>query len=85
MSLWITDSGASTQEIERGISAAQVVFEKAGVRPFHAYAATLAKADDLPHDPALVELFETAETAAFQAAFAGWKSWPEGAQLVCEA
>ena len=79
--LYIYDSGASTTEIERGVEAATTYFRERGINPSAAYAASLAAADGQGYVPELAEAWADAETAAFQAAFAGWARWPESATL----
>lgn len=81
MMLWIYDSGASAAEIERGVAAALAIFRERGIDPFAAHAASLAAADGQPYNPGLEQAWADAETAAFEAAFAGWARWPEGATL----
>lgn len=54
---------------------------KRGIDPSAAYAASLAAADGQGYVPELAQAWADAETAAFEAAFAGWARWPEGATL----
>ena len=82
MSLWITDSGASTSEIKAGVRAAQAYFDRIGWRP-----GIIAQVKD-GDDDAMAEkargYWSDAESAAFRVAFAGWREWPESASLVWE-
>ncbi len=84
--LWINDSGASTEEIERGVAAAEAVFAKHGWTARECWDAELRFADGDSHDDddALTNVWAEAESAAYAAAFAGWARWPEGAVLVLE-
>lgn len=79
--LWLYDSGASTEEIERGVLAALELLEKAGVTPDEAYAASRAEADDKPFNPAHAQAWREAEIAAIDATCAGWARIPESAVL----
>lgn len=79
--LYIYDSGASSSEIERGVEAAAALFRDRGIDPSAARAARLAAADGQPYIPELAQAWDDAEVAAFEAAFADWARWPEGATL----
>ena len=71
MSIWIYDSGASTEEIRRGIDAAKAVFSEAGVTAQDAHT----------RHP---EVWATAEAKALDACCDGWLSIPESAHLELE-
>jgi hypothetical protein len=78
MTLWITDSGANTSEIRRGVHAAERYFENWGWSPSLIW--RMREADD----ERAADLWQAAEAAAFRVAFKDWKAWPEHASLVWE-
>lgn len=89
MGLWITDSRASTQEIERGIAAAKAHFEEKGSHPQACWQASLdaAAAAEPVTDENTLDLINTwheAENLAIAACCEGWARIPESALLVWE-
>lgn len=81
-SLYIMDSGASSEEIDRGRRAAEASFEASGVSVAQAYIASILRAEDVPHVAAHAGAWDEAERAAFAEAFKGWYKHPESAVLV---
>jgi hypothetical protein len=81
-SLYIMDSGASSEEIDRGRWAAEASFEASGVSVAQAYIASLLRAEDVPYVAAHAEAWDEAERAALAEAFKGWYKHPESAVLV---
>lgn len=79
--LWISDSGASTAEIERGVVAAMALLAARGVSAELAHAAALAEAADESADPAAADAWRAAERAALDACCAGWQRIPDSAVL----
>ena len=78
------DSGASTSEIEAGVSAAVAVFEANGVSPEDAYSAQ-QKIDDgeqvTNQETMRAVVWAEADSAAVLACCAGWVRIPESAHL----
>ena len=91
MSLLIHVDGATAEEFERGIAAAQAVFDAAGVTPHDAATANFARAawelggfqGDGPTDAVMerAALWHEADLAATQACCATWSAIPESADL----
>lgn len=79
----ITDSGATTAEIEAGRDAALRYLETLGIPAPIAWAAQLAAADGQPHDETAAAAWEAAECEAFRVMFADWAEWPEHAVMSC--
>lgn len=87
MNLWINDSGAATNEIERGVAAAKAVFDRAGATAEQAFAAQQKQCDDEPlNDAELVraDAWREADSAAVLACCEGWARIPESALLVLQ-
>lgn len=84
MSLCIFDSGASTEEIERGIAAANAVFEKNGVTAEDADAAQ-TKIDNgeivTSQETMRAVVWGEADAAAVVECCKGWLKIPESAHL----
>jgi hypothetical protein len=81
ISLWIHDSGASTAEIEAGVSAAMAELRLHATSPSSAYLATLIDAAGGSAWEQDLDAWRAAEAAAFRAAFEGWATVPHGANL----
>ncbi len=84
MALWINDSGASTEEILRGVAAAVAVFERYGVTAEEAPAAQQLIDDGEQVDNATTMravAWGEADAAAVKACCAGWNRIPEAAHL----
>jgi len=81
IALWITDSGAATDEIYRGIGAAKELLAARGIPAVRAWLAAAIDANGATAVTADLNAWNDAETAAFEAAFAGWARRPEGALL----
>lgn len=89
MGLWIIDSKASTQEIERGIAAAKAHFEEKGFHPQACWQAVLSSTELVEPTTdkdmlALIDTWDEADNIARTACFAGWVTVPESAMLVWE-
>lgn len=82
ITMWITDSGASTEEIERGVAAAEALLAERGLTPEAAFAASLAAAEGEPHDAAHAQAWCDAEIRAIDECCKGWLRLPEGASLM---
>lgn len=82
--LWLMDSGASTEEIERGVAAGMAVLAECGVTSTQAYLASLIDADYEEPQPLTSHLnaWRDAESAAIAACCEGWARVPEGVSLV---
>ena len=74
MQLWIYDSGASREEIERGVQHAVNIIESCGVTVEHVY-------ENRNDGDMSEELWKAAERCAFEKTFEGWSEWPEAAIL----
>ena len=84
MGLSIVDSGANTEEIDRGVAAACAVFEKAGVSAEAAHAAQFKIASDEPvtnEETMQATVWAEADKAAVVACCKGWLKIPEPAHL----
>lgn len=91
MNLIIHVDGATAEEFERGVAAAQAVFDSARVTPYEAAAAHFARAGwdlggcegDGPSDAVMerAALWHEADLAAAQACCATWSALPESADL----
>lgn len=84
MALWINDSGASTEEIERGVAAAQAVFDQHGVSAEDASAAKLKIDSNEPVssvETMRAVAWDAADSAAVIACCKGWQRIPEAAHL----
>jgi hypothetical protein len=81
-SLYIMDSRASSEEIDRGRWAAEASFTASGVSVAQAYIARRLRAEEVPHVAAHAAAWDEAERAAFAEAFKGWYKHPESAVLV---
>jgi len=64
MGLWINDSNKSTADIQTALLSAEWVFNQRNVPAKQAHKASLAKADDQPHDEWDAKTWEEAERAA---------------------
>ena len=84
MALWINDSGASTEDILRGVAAAVAVFERYGVSAKDAQAAQQAIDDGEQADNVMTMravAWQEADAAAVKACCAGWSRIPDAAYL----
>lgn len=82
--LWIFDSGASTEEVDRGLSAANDVLARYGVSAADAWSACCAVARCGEVDGATAvraAVWNEADAAAVLACCAGWKKIPPAAHL----
>ena len=82
--LWIFDCrGATTEEVVRGVRAAQRVFSHHGVTAAECNAAfeRIANDDFLEGDFYLADIWDSANTAAIDACCEGWYGVPESAHL----
>ena len=79
--LWLMDSGASTEEIERGVAAGMAVLAERGVTSTQAYLASLIDAEDEQPLASHLDAWRDAESAAIAACCVGWAQVPEGISL----
>lgn len=84
MGLWIVDSGANTEEIDRGVAAALQVFHSEHVPPEYANSACQkdANGDEMTTDEKnAVRVWREAENAAIVECCKGWVRIPESVHL----
>ncbi|HMM87060.1 hypothetical protein [Azohydromonas sp.] len=82
--LWIVDSGASDDEIRRGVDAALEVFARWGLTPEHCARQMQALAEGDAYGERGIAAWREAEAAALAACCAGWVRIPAGAHLELE-
>ncbi len=84
MALWIMDSGATTKEIERGVAAAEAVFERAGVTAQEAFEAQqkIDQGEQVTNEETMrAVVWGEADSAAVVECCKGWRRIPEAAHL----
>lgn len=81
LALWINDSGAPTDAIERGVLAATDELSRRAISPLRAFIAASIDANNGNPIADDLDAWSAAEAAALDAAFAGWARRPEGASL----
>lgn len=79
--LWLTDSGASTDDIERGVAAAMAVLAERGVTSTQANLASLIDAEDEQPLASHLDAWRDAESTAIATCCEGWAQVPEGISL----
>ena len=85
MKLHIHVTGATPEELERGVAAAQAAFDAAGVTPYEAAAAyfkmTGEQEELSEQEGRAADAWDEADVAAAQACCAGWEVAPSRADL----
>ncbi len=86
VTLLLDVTGATAEELERGLAAALAVFDRAGATPYEAAVARFKRDGEIEEltdrEAQIADLWDIADEAAIRACCSGWAAIPSNSQIM---